>query len=190
LKPDEQDILLWKQYQQGSEAAFGALFRRFYPPLVQFGSKLTLQTDLLEDSIQELFTELWQHKSQTDVQSVKAYLFKSLKYKLLRALARKQPVSATAPDAAYGFELSHESLLISDEENNEQASRVLKAFEQLSDRQKEIIYLKFYQELSYGEVGEIMNINYQASRNLLYQAIKSLKKMMVELILFWMVTRF
>ena len=51
--------------------------------------------------------------------------------------------------------------------------------EQLSHRQKEIIYLKFYQNLSYDEVSSIMNINYQAARNLLYQAIKALKKIMI-----------
>jgi RNA polymerase sigma-70 factor (ECF subfamily) len=52
---------------------------------------------------------------------------------------------------------------------------VLGALERLSSRQKEIIYLKYYQNLSYEEVSEIMNINYQVARNLLYQAIKSLK---------------
>ncbi|MBS1565917.1 MAG: sigma-70 family RNA polymerase sigma factor, partial [Bacteroidetes bacterium] len=36
----------------------------------------------------------------------------------------------------------------------------------------------FYQELDYPEISEIMNINYQVSRNLLYQAIKALKRLM------------
>jgi RNA polymerase sigma-70 factor (ECF subfamily) len=58
---------------------------------------------------------------------------------------------------------------------------VLQALGQLSNRQKEIIYLKFYQELNYDEVSEIMNINYQAARNLLYQSIKSLKKLLTTL---------
>ncbi|HEY1199844.1 MAG TPA: sigma-70 family RNA polymerase sigma factor, partial [Niastella sp.] len=58
------------------------------------------------------------------------------------------------------------------------------ALGQLSNRQKEIIYLKFYQELNYDEVSEIMNINYQAARNLLYQSIKSLKKLLTTLTFF------
>jgi RNA polymerase sigma factor (sigma-70 family) len=55
---------------------------------------------------------------------------------------------------------------------------VLVALGRLSNRQKEIIYLKYYQNLSYEEVSEIMNINYQVARNLLYQAIKSLKSLL------------
>lgn len=178
MKPNELDILLWKQYQQGDEGAFGLIFRRLYPLLFQFGSKITPNTALLEDCIQELFTELWQHRSQTDVQSVKAYLLKALKYKLLRALQKKMQTVDNA-EKEYGFELSHESLLIIAEENKEQTGKVLNAFEQLSHRQKEIIYLKFYQDLTYEEISEIMNINYQVSRNLLYQAIKALKKILV-----------
>jgi RNA polymerase sigma factor (sigma-70 family) len=186
LKPTDEDILLWKQYQQGNETAFGQLFSRLYPSLFQFGCKITPHTEILEDCIQELFTELWQNRSQTDVQSVKAYLLKSLKYKLLRALSKKMPINAGDTEILYGFELSHESLLIIHEENKEQTDRVLKAFGQLSSRQKEIIYLKFYQELSYEEISEVMNINYQVSRNLLYQAIKALKKLMAETALVWL----
>lgn len=62
---------------------------------------------------------------------------------------------------------------------------MLQALAQLSNRQKEIIYLKFYQELNYDEVSEIMNINYQAARNLLYQSIKSLKKLLTTLAFFY-----
>jgi DNA-directed RNA polymerase specialized sigma subunit, sigma24 homolog len=45
-------------------------------------------------------------------------------------------------------------------------------------RQKEIIYLKYYMNLSYEEVSEVMNINYQAARNLVYQSIKVLKNVL------------
>ena len=68
--------------------------------------------------------------------------------------------------------------------DEEKTARVLQALDQLSNRQKEIIYLKFYQELNYDEVSEIMNINYQAARNLLYQSIKSLKKLLTTLAFF------
>jgi len=186
LTPNEEDILLWKQYQQGNEEAFARIFRQLYPSLFQFGMKITPRTDLLEDCIQELFTELWQNKSRTDVQSVKAYLLKSLKYKLLRALTKKAPLNVEDVANDYVFELSHESLLITAEENREQTGKVLKAFQQLSHRQKEIIYLRFYQELGYEEISDIMNINYQVSRNLLYQAIKALKKLMIESALLWL----
>jgi RNA polymerase sigma-70 factor (ECF subfamily) len=191
LITNQHDIALWEAYQKGDHESFALLFRRYYEPLIQYGSKLTTNNDLLEDCIQELFTELWQNKSQTQVQSVKAYLLKSLKYKLYRAHQKRTtgPFNENYNESL--FELSHENFLVGREQDAEKTARVLKALEQLSNRQKEIIYLKFYQELNYDEVSEIMNINYQAARNLLYQSIKSLKKLLtsialiVSIILLW-----
>ncbi len=178
---NQTDIALWEAYQQGDHHSFDQLFRRYYEPLVQYGNKFTGNSGMLEDCIQELFTELWQNKSQTQVQSVKAYLFKSLKYKLYRAHQRKTAGPFNENYAEVLFELSHETLLVGREQDAEKTARVLQALGQLSTRQKEIIYLKFYQELNYEEVSEIMNINYQAARNLLYQSIKSLKKLLTAL---------
>jgi len=143
-----------------------------------FGNKFVADKDLLEDAIQELFLELWQSKSQTPVYSVKAYLLKSLKYKLLKLIkANEQQKTIRDPNDSY-FEWSHENFLIEQQENQEKRELILMAVAQLTNRQKEIIYLKYYQNLNYEEISDIMNINYQVARNLLYQSIKALKKIL------------
>jgi len=143
-----------------------------------FGNKFVADKELLEDAIQELFLELWQSKSQTPVYSVKAYLLKSLKYKLLKLIkANEQQKTIRDPNDSY-FEWSHENFLIEQQENQEKRELILMAVAQLTNRQKEIIYLKYYQNLNYEEISDIMNINYQVARNLLYQSIKALKKIL------------
>ncbi|MBN9379952.1 MAG: sigma-70 family RNA polymerase sigma factor [Chitinophagaceae bacterium] len=187
----DQNIMLWESFRKGDKEAFAALFREHYGILYRFGNKFTTDTELLEDSIQELFIELWQAKSQAPVLSVKAYLLKSLKYKLLKAFRHNGKILPIHDNGDIPFELSHETLLISQQESDEKKRQVIRALERLSHRQKEIIYLKYYQNLSYEEVSEIMNINYQVARNLLYQAIKSLKNMLagpMELFLFFLLT--
>lgn len=172
------DTTLWERYKSGDQNAFGQLFQKHYPSLFQFGMKITNNTILLEDTIQELFIELWQNKKQTEVLSVKAYLLKALKYKLMRSLKKRNGTSSGDLQDDMLFELSHETFLVEQQENEERKKIVTNAFQQLSNRQKEIIYLKFYQDLSYEEVSEIMNINYQVARNLLYQSVKALKKIL------------
>ena len=174
MSNDGQDITLWESFRNGDSASFALLFRRHYGSLVKYGSKFTSNTEVLEDSIQELFLELWQAKSRTPVLSVRAYLLKALKYKLVKKLSRMQDTVPLKEDEG-GFEWSHESSLIARQDGAEKQKIVIEALNRLSNRQKEIIYLKYYQNLSYEEVSEILNINYQAARNLLYQAIKSLK---------------
>ena len=168
---------LWESFKKGDSDSFGLIFRRFYPPLYNYGCKITSDTNLLEDTIQELFTELWQNKSQTQVLSVKAYLLKALKYKLFKQLKNKKSFTVDVPEDIH-FEISYETFKIAAEDEEIKAKKVLSSLEQISNRQKEIIYLKFYLDLSYEEISEIMQINYQAARNLLYQAVKSLKKIL------------
>jgi RNA polymerase sigma-70 factor (ECF subfamily) len=178
LNTADQNIRLWESFRKGDKDAFAALFREHYSTLYKFGNKFTSDTELLEDCIQELFVELWQAKSQAPVLSVKAYLLKSLKYKLLKAFRKNGKVLPLQEHGEVPFELSHENFMISQQESQEKKQMVIEALGKLSHRQKEIIYLKYYQNLSYEEVSEIMNINYQVARNLLYQAIKSLKNLL------------
>jgi len=178
LSTANQDITLWESFRKGDREAFATLFREHYAILFKFGSKFTTDTELLEDCIQELFIELWQAKSQTPVHSVRAYLLKSLKYKLLKVFRKKGRVIQLQENTDGNFEWSHENFIIAEQESIDKKRRVLGALGRLSSRQKEIIYLKYYQNLSYDEVSEIMNINYQVARNLLYQAIKSLKNIL------------
>ena len=170
------DILLWENFRKGDHTALGELFRLHYDYLYRYGSKLCQDTFLLEDAIQELFTDLWQHKTEVPVISIKAYLLRALKYKLFRATQKQRKLinADSLPEEGY-FELSHETFIIKEQELKENTGKVLEALNHLSDRQKEIIYLKFYQDMSYEELASVMNINYQAARNLLYQAIKVLR---------------
>jgi len=176
LNTTDQDIVLWQSFRNRDKEAFAVLFRKYYGSLFLFGSKFLPDKQLLEDNIQELFIELWQSRSKTPVVSVKAYLLKSLKYKLLKELRKNEvQIELNENDQTF-FDWSHESFLIAKEESEEKRQQILMAISHLSNRQKEIIYLKYYQNLSYEEVSEIMNINYQVARNLLCQAIKTLKQ--------------
>lgn len=184
MRSNEYDIALWESFLQGDQEAFGLLFRNNYPYLFQYGSKICPNHALLEDTIQDLFLEIWKNRNGVPALSVRAYLLKALKYKLLKELSRNQSTPLhenLAEDGA--FELGHEAFLVARQEDEERSHKVLLSLQQLSPRQKEIIYLKFYQNLSYEEVSVIMNINYQAARNLLYHAIKALKAMVLRLVL-------
>ncbi|WEK33712.1 MAG: sigma-70 family RNA polymerase sigma factor [Candidatus Pseudobacter hemicellulosilyticus] len=179
-KHHQRDLLYWEGFVQGNQQALGSLFRLYYPDLFRYGHKIVPEPAVLEDCIQELFIELWQQKNPAPELSVKAYLLRAMKYKLLKILRKKNNTLLQENIETQGvFEISHEDFLISGQENAEQSRRVIQAFSQLSNRQQEIVYLRFYQGLGYEEISAIMNINYQVARNLLHQAIKALKKILL-----------
>lgn len=182
MRPSFSDIELWNASTQGDREAFGQLFRRHYPLLFQYGNKICSDAATLEDNIQELFVEIWQKKSTQPVQSVKAYLLQALKYKLYKSFRNRKPVQNIETTSEEPFELSHESFLVTKEEDELKNKKIIEAINKLPARQKEVIYLKIYKGLSYEEVSEIMQINYQVVRNLLCQALKTFRKLITELV--------
>jgi RNA polymerase sigma factor (sigma-70 family) len=178
LLTDIPDIDLWSSFEKGDKTAFAELFRRHYSLLYQYGCKLSVHTTVVEDCIQELFAELWQNKPATTVQSVKAYLLTALKYKLFRVYRNRAAQTFEEVNEHIHFEISHDNFIIAREEDHQKTNRIVAALRQLPSRQKEIIYLKIYQNLGYEEISEIMGINYQVSRNLFSQSIKSLRKIL------------
>lgn len=185
LNGKENDTFLWDQFQNGNEEAFISLFREYYSDLFNYGSKITTNHSLIEDCIQDLFIDIWRQNSKTEIQSVRAYFFKALKFKIIRALSKSDKRISLKTGLPEEFEISYENILISKQENEEMKRRVLKSILELAPRQREIIYLKFYHNLSYEEISEIMKINYQAARNLIYQSIKTLKENILPSLIFW-----
>ena len=49
----------------------------------------------------------------------------------------------------------------------------------LPPRQKEVLYLLFYQDMSYEDIATVMQMNYQSARNLVHRALKLLRTKML-----------
>ncbi len=186
LNDNERDIILWNQFKNGDEHSFVAMFRNYYSRLFNYGSKISSDPELLEDCIQELFLDVWRSNGKADIISFNAYIFKAFKFKLIKQLAKKNKIASLGSNIGENaFELSHENFIINNEFNFARKEKILNAFQELSPRQKEIIYLKFYQDLSYEEVSEIMQISYQAARNLIYNSLKMIKNLVAFLLIFF-----
>ena len=57
---------------------------------------------------------------------------------------------------------------------------LMDAFSRLSPHQQEIIYLYYVNELKHEDIAEILGINYQSSKNLLFRSLSKLKKIYFE----------
>lgn len=69
-------------------------------------------------------------------------------------------------------------------ETEEESQRKLEqAMGRISDRQREIIHMKYIQQLDYEDIARIMSLNYQSARNLVTRALASLRKEMTLILL-------
>jgi RNA polymerase sigma factor (sigma-70 family) len=179
LPTTNTDELVWCRFKDGSERDFAVLFERYGNLLLNYGLTVESDRDLVKDAIQELFITLWQQRQQlATVNSVKFYLISSLRRSLLRqkkSLRRERTDQEaywlTNNDAAPPAD----SPLLVSEQTTAQARVLTEAVNQLPKRQREAIFLRFYEAMSYDDIGIIMSLNYQVVRNLVHRAVKSLR---------------
>lgn len=172
------DAELWSELINGSERAFSMLFRRYYPGLVNYGKSITMHHNLVGDCIQDVFADLWIYrKSLSTPVSVKAYLLSGLRKRIARKLERDPIFRQCSGIENIEFSAPFTILdqLITDEETRSQVAYLNTLVNQLSPRQKEALYLRYYQQLSVEQIADMMQMNYQSVSNLLHRAIKQLR---------------
>ncbi|MEL7006665.1 MAG: sigma-70 family RNA polymerase sigma factor [Bacteroidota bacterium] len=173
--PDEK---LWESLVEGSEIAFDEIYRRYFDKLYVYSRHLTQDTDLIKDAIQEVFVELWKYRQKlSKVKHVKPYLHKSVRRKVLKEIKK---VRSAENNESIGEPMqviySRERSLINEQTSQRQKELITKAFNSLSDRQKEAVVLKYYNDFSYQEIAETMSLKkVKSARTLLYRAIETLR---------------
>ncbi|MCC5907015.1 MAG: sigma-70 family RNA polymerase sigma factor [Balneolaceae bacterium] len=181
-KPDftfSKEEQLWKSFKEGDLKAYEKLYNLYYQDLYGYGLKLCSRKDLVRDSIQALFITIWDRKDHLDeVRSVKAYLLASLRRKILRTLKEERNRFSPEPEHEENYDtvqISIEESIIQNELEEFQIEALREALESLPERQKEILFLKYYNGMSYEEIEDILSINYQSIRNHICRAIKKLR---------------
>lgn len=182
LNNDTQLEALWLQrLQQNDEQALAAIMRKYYTALYNYGARFTSDDALVKDCIQEVFISLWQRRENAaSILSPRYYLLRAVKNKVLKSLHQHTiRTGAMEDESAYDFlqEFSVEKLIIDKQMSEEQATILRKTMAQLSKRQHELIYLKFYQHLDHAQIAGLMNLNRQSVYNLLHETIQKLRSL-------------
>ncbi len=176
---DDRDLYLWNAFKDGDQKAYAAIFNTYVGTLYSYGKKLNKNTQLVEDVIQDVFTDLWKYRHNLGaVRSIKAYLICSFRRKLVRVLKKDNLLITNdyyLKEDNFQFDFSAQDLLIRKQEKQTESAKIKKALNKLTKRQKEIIYLRFFLDLSYSEVAEIMDLNQKSTYNLVSKALNMLK---------------
>ncbi|WP_158796159.1 RNA polymerase sigma factor [Pedobacter sp. L105] len=169
----------WSSLKKGDANALENLYTLYANSLYNYGSKFTPDKDLIKECIQELFVNLWTRRTFIgNPPDVKNYLFKSFRLSVFKkaALLQKHQEYQEAEDYPFHITLSIEEDIITGEKNETLKKRIEAALEQLTDRQKEAVFLKFYENLSYDEIAAIMDISVKATYKLMARSLGFLKE--------------
>jgi RNA polymerase sigma factor (sigma-70 family) len=174
----ETDI--WTLVSSGDQDAYARLYVFYYKRLYNYGRKFTDDLIALEDALQEALLAIWTGRQRLpQVDKPHSYLLTTFRYILFKKLRRDHKVvrlssveAAETGEPEFGID----QLLIRRDIESALRHRLQQALQTLTSRQREAIFLRFYEGLSYEEVAAIMGISVKATYKLMSRSLLQLKE--------------
>lgn len=171
-----------KRIASGDYAAFTELYDAYAGPLTNYGLKFTDDVNTVRDCLHDIFVSLWTRRESLQITtSFKAYLLKSVRTSVLQKTTRNKKLRLITEDVGegdYSFHLtvSPEETFINNESNRQLYESIQKLLSGLTAKQKEVIYLRYYQSLSFDEIADQLNLSIKACYKLMNRAMAELRQ--------------
>jgi RNA polymerase sigma factor (sigma-70 family) len=172
-----QFINLWQRSVEGDKGAFCQLVEAHYKTLFNYAANFTQNRELIKDTLQDLFIQLWEKKESLQIQYLTIYLLRSIRNNLFQSIRDNHRQAVTIDKALHDHsdDFTIENSLIFQEKDSEMKLRLKEAIGNLPKRQKEVVFLKYYQGLSNEQIADLMQVNRQSVANHLHKAILNLR---------------
>lgn len=175
------DYDLWQNLLNGDRLALNEIYERNVSPLYQYGMRMLKDEEAVRDCLHNLFVKIWvNHKTLKPTDNIKYYLISALRNSIINYKAiedRFQKVDIQNNEV-FDLKFTVESEYIKKEEQNQKALQLSEAMNKLTARQKEIIYLKYFEEMDYDEIAEIMDMSKKGTYKLSARALEALREIL------------
>lgn len=177
---NEKDGKLWKEIKSGNKTALVEAYNLYARDVARYGWQLVKNKAFVEDVMHDLFVSIWDRRDNLpDVHRIKLYLMTALRRTLIRKVKKEKIFNNHLLNDYSGAATIIPSFLdemLTKDSEEETVERIRRALNLLSERQKEIIYLKFYQNMSYKEISDLLNLDQKYVYNLANRAFASFRE--------------
>ncbi|OKS84526.1 RNA polymerase sigma factor [Mucilaginibacter polytrichastri] len=179
---------------QSSEPAFKRIYTHYYDYFSFIGNKRGFHAVLVQDTVNEIFLYIWENSTRLmHVKNHHNYLISSFLHKLYKDDSIKTEDIAALTDLPESLLVpSVETVHIYNNNNAKYTQALLNVVNQLPERQRLMIYQKFYLGLSYNEISEANDVSVNTVYNTVYKAISNLRAIIddEDLLLFSLISAF
>ncbi|OQP38881.1 hypothetical protein A4H97_19435 [Niastella yeongjuensis] len=177
----QEDKSLIVAIRSGDYDAFTLLYNKYIQPLTQYGLKFIADLPAVEDCLHDVFVWLWTNRHKLDMHtSVKSYLFKAVRTTMLHWLQKQNRLRELNPsdETGYPFELqlTPETLVLENENQRQLRQHIESVLNVLTAKQKEVIYLRYYEGLNFEDIARNMHLSVKACYKLMGRAISILRE--------------
>lgn len=177
IKYTNDDMYWAEQIKSGNREAYGALFDVYYKPLCDYAYRYCNgDVEVVEDVVQEVFVRIWERRDTWNpTVAVKAYLYRSVHNQAITNL-RKKRFETPMKDTIERTTQTNDQSPIDEMYNQQLDYNIKQAIEKLPERRREVLILRILHDMSYKEIGEVLEISVNTVDTQLRRALKTLRE--------------
>ena len=156
---NDTDVQLLQRIAGGDQQALRQFYERFHGVVYQFSLRTLHNGADAAEVLNEVMLEVWRRAATFAGQAqVRTWLLSITRYKSIDLLRRRRP-SETFDEGLLEEDSAGDSCPASlAMELGQQGAQVRQCLDRLKDSHRQVVYLTFFEELSYPEIAEIMGI--------------------------------
>lgn len=161
--------------QEGDKHAFSAIFHKYYKPLCDYAYQFVSFEDV-EEIVQDIMLWFWQNHDTLFIRtSLHSYLYKAVH---LRCLTRiEQNMAKQRMESRYKEKIGKIQYLLPEEYQTEELlNRIHQAIDRLPDKFREAFVMHRFEDCSYKEIAEKLNVSPKTVDYRIQQALKLLRE--------------
>lgn len=175
VKRNLQEKVAFLRLRSGDTDAFVFFYDKYVKNIYRFVYIKVSSKDIAEDLTQEIFLKTWQHlidKKQID--NFQAFIFRIARNTVIDYYRRNsrqtlplEYIPEALEPAETGEQKTHQSL---------EVQKILQNLQSLKSEYREVIYLRFVEDLSLDDIAQIIDMEKSSVRVLLHRALNKLKE--------------
>ena len=181
LSKTEQQIL--EKIYSGDRSSFAYIYKHYFNALCTYASNYIEEKEDCKNIVQDIIIKLWENRAGArDINSLRSYLFGSVHNQCLNHLKHKRIVEKHQAEVTYTLlELSLETTDFL--ESNEEITIIMQAIENLPEQTKKVFRMKRFDDMSYKEIAEKLQISDRTVDTHMTKAMRLLKEKLNHLLM-------
>ena len=162
----------------GDDSSYSAIYNSHIDKLYSYGLHLGFHSEECKDAIQDVFYKLYRSSENlSGVNNITAYLFRSLKNRLIDISRKDSKMqSIELINQSFSIDVTILDDIIDAEKAVLLKNKVEELLASLTPQQREAVYLRYMHDLNYNEISELLDINPDSARKLMFRAMKKLRE--------------
>lgn len=176
-----EDKFLILKTKAGDENAYGKIYDAYVKEIYRFIYLKVASREEAEDLTHEVFIKIWQYVKNNNqaIKNLRAFLYQTARHLTVDYYRKKKSIPLDESQLAQAADRQVAPAFEQQFDKQQKFENLEQALLKIKDQYREVLILKFTQDLSLSEIAKILNKSKGAARVLVHRALKELRKVLI-----------